>query len=183
MEGAKDSTAYFYCSFAENESLSVMNILGSILAQLCGSTDTYEKINSRYDQESAKCFSKPQHMDVDESVALIIERIRDRGRTFIFLDAVNECSDPEEVLSPLKTIANSCDSVHVFMSSINEKGIEDCLQDMPRLIIATLHPRDIRNDINMLVQVNLETHPRLRYHTPQLKKEINLALTQGAQGM
>lgn len=183
MEGAKDCTAYFYCSFTDNESLDVTNILGSILAQLGGSTDMYEKIKFKYDQESAKSFGKPQRMDADQIVPLIIERIRDRGHAFIFLDGVNECGDPEKVLTPLTTIANSCRNVYMFISSINEKGIEDFLQQMPQLIIDTLHPWDIRNDIHMLVQANLETHPRLRQHTPRLKNEITLALTHGAQGM
>lgn len=183
MEGVKDSTAYFYCSFTDNKSLDVINILGSILAQLCGSNDMYEKIKSRYDQEAVKSFGKTQNMDADQIINLIIERIRDRGSAFIFLDAVNECSDPNEVLIPLKIIANSCNNVHMFMSSINEKGIEECLQQMPRLVIETLHLLDLTDDIDMLVQANLETHPRLRQHTPQLKKEIALALTDGAQGM
>lgn len=183
IEGAKDSTAYFYCSFTNDESLDLMKILGSLLAQLCGSTDTYEKIKSKYDKECKKGFGKAQNMDTDQIVALIIEIIRDRGSAFIFIDAVNECSDPHEILTPLKIIATSCDNVHMFLSSINEKGIEGCLQEMPELIIETLHPPDMKNDIKMLVQANLETHPRLRHHTPQLKQEITLALTQGAQGM
>lgn len=183
MEVAKDSTAYFYCSFTDNESLDVINILGSILAQLGGSTDLYEKIKFKYDQESAKGFGKPQMMDDDQIVPLIIKSIRDRGHAIILLDAVNECGDPEKVLTPLKTIANSCENVYMFFSSINEKGIEDFLLQMPRLIIETLHTWDIKNDIHMLVQANLETHPRLRKHTPQLKNEITLALTHGAQGM
>lgn len=160
-----------------------MNILGSILAQLCGSTDTYEKIKFRYDQESAQSFGKPRKMDVDQAVSLIIERIREQRRAFIFLDALNECSNPDEVLTPLLTIANSCENVHLFLSSINEKGIANGLQRMPHLTIETLHSWDMMNDIYMLVQLSLESHPRLRNHTPQLKKEIVLALTHGAQGM
>ncbi|MCJ1263937.1 hypothetical protein MMC22_003808 [Lobaria immixta] len=183
IERAEGCTAYFYCSFTDNESLDVRNILGSILAQLCGSTDTFEKIKSRYDQESAKSFGNPRNMDTDQTVNLIVERIRDLSHAFLFLDGVNECGNPDEILTPLKTISNLCDNVHMFISSINEKGIADCLQQMPRLTIETLHSWDIADDINMLVQANLETHPRLRYHTPQLKKEITLALTHGAQGM
>lgn len=183
MEGAKDSTAYFYCSFSDNESLDMVNILGSILAQLCGSPDKYEKIKSKFDRESKKSFGKLEKMDADQSVPLIIERIREQGKTFVFVDAVNECSNPEEVLNPLKTIANSCDNVHMFFSSINEKGIEDFLQQMPRLMIRALEPWHMMDDIHMLVQANLETHPRLRHHTPQLKNEITQALSCGAQGM
>lgn len=122
-------------------------------------------------------------MDTDQTVTLIVERIKQLGHAFLFLDAVNECGNPDEILTPLKTILNLCDNVHMFISSINEKGIADCMQQMPRLTIETLYSWYMTNDISMLVQANLETHPRLRYHTPQLKKEITLALTHGAQGM
>lgn len=187
MERAKSSVAYFYCSFTDDLTLDLTNILGSILAQLCDqlcdSTDFYKKIQHKYDQASTKSFGKPQSMDTDQIVTLIIERIKVQGLAFIFLDAMNECSDPDEVLAPFQTIANCCDNVHMFLSSINEKGIEDILQQMPGLIIETLHPSDMTDDINLLVQSNLETHPRLRRHTPQLKNEITLALTHGAQGM
>ena len=161
----------------------MINILGSILTQLCGSPDSYAKIKSIYDQKSTKSFGKLEKMNADQSVPLIIERIREQGQAFIFVDAVNECSNPEEVINPLKTIANSCENVHMFFSSINEKGIDDSLQQMPRLMIRALDPWHMMDDIHMLVQANLETHSRLRHHTPQLKDEITQALTRGAQGM
>lgn len=54
---------------------------------------------------------------------------------------------------------------------------------MPRLVVGTLHPLDIEDDINLLVKANLENHTKLRQHSPELKAEITAALTRGAQGM
>ena len=47
----------------------------------------------------------------------------------------------------------------------------------------TLRQVDIRNDISSLVLASLESDPRLRRHNPELKGEIERALTKGAQGM
>ncbi len=155
------------------------------MAQLCGSTETYEKVEATYDRNFAKSFGKLKvdKLKNDQLADLIIERIKRQGRTFIFLDAVNESINPYEILSFLVTISKSCDNAYVFISSINEKGIEECLQQMPRSIIETLQQMDMRNDINMLVQASLRDHPKLHLHTPELKQEITLALTHGAQGM
>ena len=183
MKEAKEKIACFYCSFTDNESLDVLNILGSILGQLCNSSKEFEELQSAYDKETATSSGKPQKMGVDQLIAFIIQRAKNSARTFIFLDAVNECSDPDRIITCLKTISKSCDNVYTFMSSINEKGIEESLQQMSRLVVYTLHPRDIGTDINLLVQEKLHNHPRLRHHTPQLKEEITVALIHGADGM
>ena len=114
---------------------------------------------------------------------MIAEGIKGRDRSFILIDAVNECIDPHEILGHLVHISKICKNVYIFISSINEKGIEECLQRMPRLVVRTLHPRDIENDINMVIKANLEHHTRLRQHSPEIKAEITAALTRGAQGM
>lgn len=183
IKAAKDKVACFYCSFTDDVSLDILNILGSILAQLCNSTDEFEEIRSIYNKKIATGFSKPQKMDVDQLIVTIVQRVKCSGRTFIFIDAVNESNDPDEILACLRSIAKSCDNVYILMSSINEMGIEESVQQMPRLIVHTLHPQDTRSDIDLLVQEKLQNHPRLRHHTPQLKNEITLALTHGADGM
>lgn len=114
---------------------------------------------------------------------MIVERIKDQDRIFILIDAVNECIDPSELLGQLVKISKSCKNVYLFISSINEKGIEECLHQMPRLVVGTLHPWNIEKDIIMLVKANLENHIRLRQHSPELKAEITASLTRGAQGM
>lgn len=114
---------------------------------------------------------------------MIIEQIKVQDRAFILIDAVNECVDPYEILGHLVNISKSCQNVYIFISSINEKGIEECLQQMPRLVVGALGPGDIEKDVNMLVKANLESHSKLRQNTPELKAEITATLTRDAQGM
>ena len=57
------------------------------------------------------------------------------------------------------------------------------MQKLPNIVIETLSPRDIWNDVHLYVEANLETHPRLHQHAPELKTRIRLALTGNAQGM
>ena len=179
--------AYFYCSFTDSESLDMVNILGSILAQLCEPEDKIcEKLESLYDDRSGNRTGNPIRLTVNHLINLIIEHVQCLERAYILVDAVNECGDCHEVLQSFETIAKSSftkTALHFFLCSINEKGIESSLQKMPNMTTETLGPRDIWNDVHLYVEANLETHPRLRQHHPELKAKIRLALTGSAQGM
>lgn len=153
------------------------------MAQLYGPSNAYEALKFIYDQKTTPGFGKVDRLEDVQLVNLIIERIKLQDRAFILIDAVNECVDPSEVLSHLVNISKSCQNVFIFLSSTNEKDIEECLQQMPRLIVGILGPRDIEKDINMLVKASLESRTRLRQHSPDLKAEITAALTRDAQGM
>ena len=179
--------AYFYCSFTDSESLDMVNILGSILAQLCEPEDDIcEKLESLYDDRSGNWTGNPIRLTVNHLINLIIEQVQCLERAYILVDAVNECGDCREVLQSFETIAKSSSTkttLHLLISSINEKGIESCLQKMPNMTTETLGPRDIWNDVHLYVEANLESHPRLRQYQPELKAKIRLALTGSAQGM
>ncbi|MCJ1393371.1 hypothetical protein MMC18_006244 [Xylographa bjoerkii] len=180
MEGVRERVAYFYCSFSESASLDPTNILGSILAQLCKPTDSvYAKIELRHNS------SRNRRFVADELIDLLLEIVQQDRSVYIFLDAVNECGDPVEVLNYMRRLSahRLKNTVHIFLSSINEGGIDDCIESFPCWSAATLLPRDMSDDIELLVRASIETNPRLRKHSKELKEEIANALTQGAQGM
>jgi hypothetical protein len=92
--------------------------------------------------------------------------------TFIFIDGLNECAEPAVVLSWLKTLVNTTRRVHIFLSSINEKGIEDELRDVKSLTIDTLETTRIGGDIILLIYASLEAHPRLKMHRQRSEKKL-----------
>lgn len=187
MDDRYCKVAYFYCSFADSESLDIVNILGSVLAQLCEPGDKiYQMLETLYDERLGGTSDKPARLNLNELIKLIIEQMQCLQTTYVVVDAINECGDSYEVLESLKTIVNSLPTktiLHLFLSSINEKCLETSLQKMPYIIIETLRPRDIWNDVHLYVEANLEAHPRLRQYNPWLKSKIKLALTGSAQGM
>lgn len=129
--------------------------------------------------------SKPRHLKEEETVDLIIQSLNTREELYIILDGVNECEDPQATLRWLEKIITSCSTccVHLFISSINEKDIELAVEALPNVTTETLRQIDIRNDVRSLVLTSLESDPRLRRHSPELKGEIERALTKGAKGM
>ncbi len=184
MPGAK--LAYFYCSTANAESLEETAILGSLLAQLYQSPEMImQKLDSAYRANGGqpKGSTPVRRLDADRLIQLIVERIRDVESAYLFIDGINECVDPEIVLQSLRNIIQSCpnNAVHLFISSIDEKGIGPCMEKFSDIRAAAL--RYNHHDISLLIQASLETNPRLRRYNSLLKSEIQEALTHGAHGM
>ena len=180
--------AFFYCSFANAESLIVKNVLGSILAQICMSNPAIQdKVASRVleSRKPSLSSSSPSSLGEAAMVDLISESLQEREDAYILVDGINECDDPQLILSWLSLISNSsltC-SIHLFISSINEKDIESAMEPLPNVMRETLQHGDIQNDVHSLVRASLNSDPRLRRHSPELKEEIEWALTTGAKGM
>ncbi|KAI5777727.1 hypothetical protein EDC01DRAFT_385661 [Geopyxis carbonaria] len=180
---AKFGVAYFYCSFSVDDSQNLTYILGSLLSQLCPPGDPilhylHERILSITHGSSGA------ELPVEELRALILRKARTQLATYLFLDAANECADPFGVLTQLAALAAAPDChIHVFLSSINERGIDTVLRAVPGLLVETVLPRSISADVDLLIHASLDAHPRLRQHPASLKAQIVAKLSVGAQGM
>ena len=77
------------------------------------------------------------------------------GHLFILIDGINECSDPEELLSSMEAIASSTYPIRIFLSGIDEKGIRPRLSSFPGLIMQSLRPKSLKPEISLHVQSTL----------------------------
>ena len=143
----------------------------------------YQELISKFEDLSKDRVGKPKSLETNVLVDLLIKQAESRGKLYIIVDGVNECSDPFELLEGLQRILGSTACIRILVSSINEKGIESSLKEMPNLIEKTLLPGDVEDDIGLLVQSTLDSHRRLRQLSPDLKEDITSALSSGAQGM
>ena len=184
----KADLAYFYCSFTTSESLEETTILGSILSQLYESAETSIatlELLYRTNGGQLKGPAQARRLDAKQLVELIIKHVRDAHGVFIFIDGINECTDPESILLSLQDIVRSCENnaVHILVSSIDEKGIGPCMEAFTDLITVNIRQSHLTSDIGLLIQASLESNPRLRRYSAQLKADIQWALTHGAHGM
>lgn len=144
-----------------------------------------QKLDSPYRDSGGqpKGSTPVRRLDTKRLIELIIERIRDIESTYLFIDGINECDDPEIVLQSLRNIIQSCpnSAVHLFVSSIDEKGIGPCMEKFSDLRAAA--QRYNHHDVSLLIQASLQKNPRLRRYNSLLKSEIQEALTHGAHGM
>ena len=176
--------AYFYCSFSNDESLQTQNILGSILAQICVESEpVYDEVRTKHADTTTRSTSQSARLGVDVLVDLIIRQAQHRKQLYIVIDAINESNDPCSLLQALDKILKSASGVQLLVSSINEKGIERIIDQMGKTFEVTISPNDIREDVGLLVDSALTTHPRLMALPETLKDDISKRLTDGAEGM
>ena len=148
---------------------------------------TYDKLTSIFSETRGHELgtSKPRPLEESEIVDLIVESLRERQNLYILVDGINECENPQSILNWLSVISHSSSTcfIHLFIASINEKDIEHAMDSLPNVTTETVRQIDIQHDVHGLVKASLESDPRLRRHSPELKEEIEWALTTGAKGM
>ena len=158
------------------------------MAQICISDNiTLEEVISAYKHNGERGTGTLDSRTINEEriLDLIISSLQRRESLYILIDGVNECNNPQYIIERLSRIVAVCPecSIHLFISSINEKDIDQTIEALPDITTETLRPIDVQNDIRSLVLASLETEPRLRRHNAKLKEEIEWALTLGAKGM
>ena len=156
-----DAANYFYCCFSDSESSNVVNILGSVLAQLCEpDSKLYQNLDLLYDERSGNIFSKPIRLKLNDLINLIIEQAKHLQRAYILSNAINECGDSYKILQSFETITK--------FSSIKNHYRDVVFQD-------------IWDDVHLYVVANLEAHPRLWQHSPNIKAKFRQTLADSAQ--
>ncbi|KAG8529472.1 uncharacterized protein KY384_006109 [Bacidia gigantensis] len=177
--------AYFYCSFSNDESLHTEHILGSILAQLCDEHDqAYYALRQKFASLAKEATSKAiPKLDIDTLVTLLIQHVKSRGRVYLVIDGINECIDPHEVLYCLEKILTAGAVVQLVVSSINERSVDKCIDQMPSCFNYTISPSTISNDVELLVKHAVEANSRLKELPQSVKLDVISKLTDGAKGM
>ena len=107
--------------------------------------------------------------------------------TFIIFDALDECSEREELLEDIEEFNRWTDvNLHILSTSRREKDIEERIEplvhDKGRIHIDSMH---VNEDIRAYVHEKLQTDVKLKrwYKEPKVQQEIENALMEKADGM
>ncbi|KAL8673773.1 MAG: hypothetical protein Q9168_001834 [Polycauliona sp. 1 TL-2023] len=180
---APSTVAYWYFDFNNSSSLSVCNMLRSLIKQLCVSEitippaiqDMCSKYRASGHQPTTKVLLKTLHSAIDSV----------RKKTFIVLDALDEYpeSGRQELLAVVKMLRGSeHDDIHILVTSRMEYDIEHKLdaEDTQKLGI---HGAAIDSDISRHVRASLADDARLCRLSPSIKDIIEGQLVSSAHGM
>jgi hypothetical protein len=169
--------AYFYFDFNDPQKRSVEGMLRSIIVQLCVRTTPVE-VHDLYRQcDHGK--SKPGRENL---IKTLLSVLANSHQTYLIMDALDECSEREELLDMINRIVHMSSGTNLLVTSRKERDIEEGLTDTIELRIGLDGPR-IDADIRLYVDKSLENDKSLRKWTPSIKQEIKDALIRGAHGM
>lgn len=163
---------YFYCSFQSNTSQTLVHLLGSFVAQL---SESYPDILDQF----ANNFIKRSFPTPETLVRVLVEHARQWQKLFLFVDAVNESSETEDILNTLVTLTDSIDRIQVMTTSTAP------LIEIPNVTLLQVHMRPTSNweDIDAFVNTQLTIRTTLRRLPQHMKEKIRQLLLIKAGGM
>ncbi len=112
------------------------------------------------------------------------EILQGSGDIFLVIDALDECTQREELLDLIKEICSwRLPNVKILTTSRSEQDIEDILRNLSTCI--SVKSAQIDADIRLYVDKRLNSDPKLRKwsNNADLTEEIRMTLVNGADGM
>ncbi|KAL9029455.1 MAG: hypothetical protein Q9196_002298 [Gyalolechia fulgens] len=184
LEAETSSTiAYWYFDFDKSSSLSVCNMLRSLIKQLCiGETDLPVPV-----QEMCAKYRASGHQPTTKALLATLHSTIDsvRKKTFLILDALDEYppSRRQELLAAIKLLTDSeHEDVHVLMTSRGEFDIEHALSTVATEKVI-IQGDVVDGDIRMHVRATLLEDARFGRLPPSIKDTIEAQLVSKAHGM
>ena len=172
--------AYFYFDFNDSEKQRHDKFTCSLLEQLVWRS---AKALACLELLYFRCQDGKQQPTQD-ALEVALQQILDLpGETFIILDALDECSEREELLLLLEHLSSwGAGNLHLLATSRRERDIEISLK--PLVTSEVCLQSDLVNfDIDTHISQRLQNDPKLKKWPANVRGEIKDTLMEGAQGM
>lgn len=179
-KGQMSFCLYYYFDFKDRRRQTLDGFIRSALAQFCLQ-------NAVIPQELMDLYEAKNRKGQDPSSAKLVETLltflKQPGKAYIILDALDECGEQKEILHLISKIqgAFGC-SVNILVTSRMEKQIQTDIENLATRVICLQGPcvyRDIQTFVNRV----LVRDPVLGKRPVRTRKEIEQALVNGAGGM
>ena len=178
------AVAYFFFDFNDAEKQKSDNMIRAIVKQLYTLSD---KKDLQLESLFSSCNNGERQPSSDDLMQALKDLMKSFHKNYIILDALDECSDIQELLVCVEQIkAWQLSGLHMLLTSRSIKVIKDALTPMTdaksRICIQSAA---VDADIEIYVQHRLRTDKKLerwRGHV-QAQKEINDTLKSKADGM
>jgi hypothetical protein len=173
------AVVYFYFDFNDNEKQRHENLIRSLIIQVSmQSKDTPEALNALFTHSQ-----NGQRQPTIEGLTLTLQRmVSDFHKSFIILDALDECKERKELLELIESIVNwKLEMLHLLATSRRENDIEETLAPLltGQICIQSVL---VDADIHIHIRERLQNDTKLRW-PEDVQIEIEEALVSGANGM
>ena len=175
---------YFYFDFNDIEKQGQEKMIRSLILQL---SSQYRSIPQGLEALYSSCMNGERQPTRDMLLATLHQIMESFEETFIILDALDECSERQELLEDIEELKCWTDTnLHILSTSRREKDIEERIKplayDRGKMSIDSIRVND---DIRAYVHERLRADPKLkRWHKePKVQQEIENILMDKADGM
>ena len=171
--------AYFYCDFRRPESQDPVNVIGSLVAQLCSQMRYFPK---KLELAFAHCSSGGQKRRLTLPVLMEILVVLSVERKFILLvDALDECDKRGDMLNTIVSLKQAV-NINMLITSRAEPEIQDTLFFFRKLCIES-NLQEVGQDIRRYIEHCLESDRKLLWLNPSVRSDIANSLNSRSHGM
>lgn len=154
----------------------IRSLIVQFMAQCRHLPDILQSAHSRWESEQ----KQPK---IEEMTAILRQMVNCFNATYILLDALDECTDREELFKFIKAVIGwKITNLHILTTSRKENDIATSLEP---LVTCELSIQDklVGADIRVHVLERLSNDSKLQKWPINVRKEIEDALTKDAKGM
>ena len=181
--------AYFYFQFSDQDTSTVNSMLRSLISQLSswkGSPPTeLEKYASKYFQKisnhdqsrcRATCRDDVSQPSTRELISILRDIAKELDEVFLVLDGLDECVDHDELHGMIDEMLEwDVGRLHILLTSRFDPGLVT-LMEARNMPIIEANTQVVDADIQLYIQEQLASHPRLRKWSAKLRAEIHRSL-------
>lgn len=174
------AVVYFYFDFSDPDKQRTKSLVCSLITQLSEQCPHLpESLQLAYSQSQ----NGQIQLTVKELTTLLLQLVKDFNSTYILLDALDECTDREDLLEFIEALTGrNINSLHVLATSRKEHDIAVSLEPLvtcQKCIQSAL----VDADIQVHILERLSKDPKLNKWPIDVQKEIEGALMRGSKGM
>jgi len=169
--------AYFYFDFNDANKRTVNGMLRSLIHQL-SIVSLPAEVETLYQRCGDGSREPGQGLLVDTLISLF----QHSDRTFVIMDALDECSERADLFDVIAKITQA-QRIGLLATSRNERDIARSLQRTVQNITSLQEGDGIAGDISLHVHRCLQEDIRLSEWPGKIREEIQEALVNGAHGM
>jgi archaellum biogenesis ATPase FlaH len=174
--------AYVYFSIQELSKQSTDYLIRSLIRQLLsGRSITWTAVTELYD----KCSMGGQQPSQTALLDLLVQAVEESSRTFIMIDALDECINKEEAFDIIiQLFERLSDKLNILVTSRHESFVEEILSDIDTQLWEKVPVRNaaVDKDISNFVRSRMEKDRKLRKWRTESDYIVDILVSQ-AGGM
>ncbi|KFZ16979.1 hypothetical protein V502_04810, partial [Pseudogymnoascus sp. VKM F-4520 (FW-2644)] len=178
FQGDNVGVAYVYCDYKRRETQTATDLLAAILKQLVQERPLYgEPVASLYKRHA----NRRTHPSLDEIRTALNYVLNNYSKSYIIIDALDECTDSDGTRSELLTILKNLQAttdISLMATSRFDARIEQSFQGSTMLEI-----RASDADVTRFVAGHIRRLPKCVRRDPELQAEIQDGIVQAVDGM
>lgn len=170
---------YFYFDFSDLNKQKIDNLLHSLVTQIASQcSKNPEAIQTLY----SSCQNGHRQPSKTDLLVAFQHISREFDKTFIILDALDECGERDELLQMITEVVQWKEKICLLTTSRKERDIDECLEPLVTSQIC-IQSKLVNADIHAHVNNVLQNDPKLKKWPVNVQTEIHDSLMNGANGM